>query len=404
VLAGRNVLVAVGGGIAAYKSVVLVRELGRRGASVRVVMTPAAARFVGPATFTGITGEPPILDLWDPVHRGEIHVELAAWADAIVVAPATANLLARMAAGIADDAVSATLLCTDRPVLVAPAMHHLMWAHAATQRNVERLRADGVHLVGPSYGALASGEEGQGRMAEPEAIADALEALLGAVGSAGADLAGRTILVSAGPTHEAIDPVRFLGNRSSGRMGYAVAARAAERGARVILVSGPVALEPPPGVEVVRVRSALEMQAAIAARERAADAIVMAAAVADFRPASTSDRKLKKREDEQTRTLELVRNPDILAGLGEARAARGDRRPVLVGFAVESEDLARAARAKLTTKKVDLVVANPASVAFEGDDNEAILVSPEGDEPLGRISKRALADRILDRVRALCSA
>lgn len=398
-LANRKVLVAVGGGIAAYKAVALVRELGRRGASVRVAMTPAATRFVGPPTFAGLTGAPPVVDVWDPGHSGEIHVELAAWSDAIVVAPATANLLARMATGLADDVVTATLLCSDRPVLVAPAMHHRMWAHPRTQRNVARLRDDGVHFVGPVHGPLASGEEGLGRMAEPEAIAEALERVLATV----ADLAGRTLLVTAGPTHEAIDPVRYVSNRSSGRMGYAIAARAAERGARVILVSGPVSLPAPRGVERVMVRSALDMQRAIAAHESTVDAIVMAAAVADFRPASPSDRKLKKLDGEETRTLVLVRNPDILAELGAARAARGGDGPVLVGFAVESEDLVAAARRKLVTKHVDLVVANPASVAFEGDDTEAVLVGAEGDEVLGRISKLELADRILDRVRALLS-
>jgi phosphopantothenoylcysteine decarboxylase/phosphopantothenate--cysteine ligase len=304
-----------------------------------------------------------------------------------------------MATGLADDVVTATLLCSDRPVLVAPAMHHRMWAHPRTQRNVARLRDDGVHFVGPVHGPLASGEEGLGRMAEPEAIAEALERVLATV----ADLAGRTLLVTAGPTHEAIDPVRYVSNRSSGRMGYAIAARAAERGARVILVSGPVSLPAPRGVERVMVRSALDMQRAIAAHESTVDAIVMAAAVADFRPASPSDRKLKKLDGEETRTLVLVRNPDILAELGAARAARGGDGPVLVGFAVESEDLVAAARRKLVTKHVDLVVANPASVAFEGDDTEAVLVGAEGDEVLGRISKLELADRILDRVRALLS-
>ena len=243
VLSGRNVLVCVGGGIAAYKAAILARELLRRGARVRVAMTPSATKFVGPITFTGLTGEPPVTDLWDAAYRGEIHVELAGWADAIVVAPATASMMARMAHGLADEAVTATLLCSDKPVLIAPAMHHRMWSHPATRRNVAQLRADGVHLVGPESGPLASGESGMGRMAEPDAIADALEVVLAQLGR---DLGGRRILVSAGPTHEAIDPVRFLGNRSSGRMGYAVAERARSRGARVVLVSGPVGLAAPP--------------------------------------------------------------------------------------------------------------------------------------------------------------
>src|SRR5690606_12432288 len=229
--------------------------------------------------------------LWDARYAGEVHVELAAWAELIVVAPATANLLARMAAGITDDALTATILCFDGPVAVAPAMHHRMWRHPSTQRNVARLVGDGVHVVGPVEGPLASGEVGLGRMIEPEALATAVEGLL-----APRDLDGRTILVSAGGTHEALDPVRFLGNRSSGKMGYALAERAAKRGARVILVSGPTALAEPAGVELVPVRSAREMEAAITARRAEVDAIVMAAAVADYRPASESEQKIKKSE------------------------------------------------------------------------------------------------------------
>ncbi len=392
---GHRVLLAVTGGIAAYKSVALARELIRRGASVRVAMTEAAARFVGPITFTGITGTPPVVDLWDPSYSGEVHIELAEWADAIVTAPATANTMAKMASGNADDVVTATLLSCDRPILIAPAMHHQMWRHPATRRNVERLRADGVHFVGPMVGPLASGEEGIGRMAEPIEIADALDALL----TQAKDLAGKTILVSAGPTHEAIDPVRFLGNRSSGKMGYAIASRALLRGAKVILVSGPVALEPPPGTQTIRVRTALEMQAAIAKYERAVDAIVMAAAVADFRPERVSEHKLKKHDGEDTRSLMLVRNPDILQGLGLARIERGDSRPMLVGFAVESEHLEAAAKKKLDSKHVDLIVANHANVAFEGDDNIAVLVDRNGATPTGRRTKITLADRILDRIR-----
>ncbi|AKF07103.1 bifunctional phosphopantothenoylcysteine decarboxylase/phosphopantothenate--cysteine ligase CoaBC [Sandaracinus amylolyticus] len=393
-ISGRRIVLGVGGGIAAYKAVVLARELLRRGAQLRVVMTDSATRFVGPVTFTGITGAPPVIDLWDAKYAGEIHVELAAWGEAIVVAPATANLLARMASGIADDALSATLLCSDKRVLVAPAMHHRMWSHAATRRNVARLREDGVLFAGPVSGPLASGEEGMGRMAEPDAIADALEVLFRET----RDLSGHTVLISAGPTLEPVDPVRFLGNRSSGRMGYAIAERARQRGARVILVSGPVALAAPQGVERVSVRTAIEMQEAITSRLPDCDAVIMAAAVADFRPREAAVHKLKKLEGEETRVIELVRNPDILADLG---ASRRGARPVLVGFAVETENLVAAARTKLETKKVDLVVANHASVAFEGDDNEATLVTRDDEESTGRVSKHALADRILDRVHAL---
>jgi phosphopantothenoylcysteine decarboxylase/phosphopantothenate--cysteine ligase len=389
------VLLAVTGGIAAYKAVALARELIRRGAEVRVAMTEAATRFVGPITFTGITGTPPVIDLWDPSYSGEVHIELTEWADAIIIAPATANVMTKMASGHADDVVTAAILSCDRPILIAPAMHHRMWRHPATQRNVARLHADGVHFVGPAIGPLASGEEGIGRMAEPIEIADALDALL----ATAKDLAGKSILVSAGPTHEAIDPVRFLGNRSSGKMGYAIASRALLRGAKVVLVSGPVALEPPPNAQMNHVRTALEMQAAIAKHERDVDAIVMAAAVADFRPEHVSEHKLKKLDGEDARTLVLVRNPDILQSLGLARAERGDARPMLVGFAVESEHLESAARKKLENKRVDLIVANHASVAFEGDDNVAVLVDRNRAEPTGKLSKIALADRILDRIR-----
>lgn len=383
-----RVVVGMGGGIAAYKAVVLVRELLRRGHAVKVVMTGGAQRFVGPITIAGVTGEAPVVDLWDARYAGEVHVELAAWAELIVIAPATANLLARMAGGITDDALTATLLCFDGPVAAAPAMHHRMWMHPATQRNVERLRGDGVRFVGPVEGPLASGEAGMGRMVEPESIASAIEGLLGP-----RDLAGRSILVSAGGTHEDLDPVRFLGNRSSGKMGYALAERAAARGAEVILVSGPTALADPAGVEVVRVRSARDMEAAITARRADVDAIVMAAAVADYRPSEQAEQKIKKTDGPLA--LELVKNPDILAGLG---AWRVGSRPMLVGFAVETEALVARARGKRERKKVDLIVANEASVSFEKETNRVVLVDAAGEEALPELPKRAVADRILDRV------
>jgi phosphopantothenoylcysteine decarboxylase/phosphopantothenate--cysteine ligase len=390
---GRRILLCVTGGIAAYKAVYLARELVARGAEVRVAMTPAATRFVGAVTFAGLLGRPPAVDLWDPAYEGEIHVELARWAEVVVVAPATANTMARMAHGLAEDVVSATLLCFDGPVVVAPAMHQRMWAHRATSANVATLAARGMSFVGPVFGKLASGEEGLGRMAEPAAITDAVGAAL----PGPRDLAGRRILVSAGPTHEALDPVRFLGNRSSGKMGWALAERARARGAEVVLVAGPVSLPDPHGVEVVRVRSALEMEAAIEARVGAVDAIVMAAAVADFRPREAQTEKIKKSDDDASApVIELVRNPDILAGLG---ARRRGARPFLVGFAVETRELVAAARKKLAKKRVDLVVANHASVAFEGDENEASLVSPSAVVETGRVTKRALADRILDAIR-----
>lgn len=397
-LAGKQVVVGVGGGIAAFKAVVLVRELQRRGAQVRVAMTKSATRFVGPVTFTGLTGQPPVTDLFDASHEshaGEIHVELAAWAHAIVVAPATANLLARAASGMADDAVLATLSCASCPLLFAPAMHENMWLSAATQRNARRLEEDGALLVGPVAGLLASGESGMGRMAEPELIADALEAALAPAHAARADLAGKTVLVSAGPTVEDIDPVRYITNRSSGRMGFALAQAALDRGARVVLVTGPTALQPPASAELHAVRSAQEMQHAIETALPRVDAVVMTAAVADYRPKQAAKSKLKKQPGQTEMTIELVQNPDILATLGAQRKAK---RPVLVGFAMETHDVVAYGKKKLADKRCDLIVANDAEVAFGGDDTQATLISADGQEDLPPMTKVELANRIWDRV------
>lgn len=384
-----NVIVGVSGGIAAYKSAILVRELMRRGHDVRVVLSRSATRFVGPVTFTGITGRAPVLDLWDPSYAGEVHVELAAWAEVFVVAPATANVMARAAHGIADDALTATLLCFEGPVVYAPAMHSRMWRQPATRRNVGRLIREGATMVGPVDGSLASGDVGIGRMSEPEDIADGVEAVLGR-----RDLEGKRLLVSAGGTVEDLDPVRFLGNRSSGKMGYAIAERAARRGATVVLVSGPTHLPDPHGVEVVRVRSAREMEQAITERRERADAIVMAAAVADYRPAAVSTEKIRKSDGPMT--VELVRNPDILAGLGAWRAGREQGGPILVGFAVQTGELIEAARQKLQRKKVDLIVANEASVSFGKDTNRVVFVDHEGEEELAELPKTEVAEGILN--------
>ncbi len=394
-LRGREALLVVGGGIAAYKSATLARELLRLGASVETVLTPAAQRFITGVTFAGITGRAARTELWDPSFPGELHIELTRRADLVVVAPATADLLARMAAGLADDLATTCLLAAKGEVFVAPAMHPRMWEHPATQAAVATLRARGVRVVGPDTGPLASGEVGVGRMTEPEAIARAVAEQL----SRGADLAGLRVLVSAGGTHEAIDPVRFIGNRSSGRMGFALAERARARGAAVTLVTGPVSLPTPAGVEVVRVRSALEMRDAVAPRADAHDVVVMAAAVADFRPAEAAPEKIKKTAGELV--IRLVKNPDILAELGEARAAAGRRLPVLVGFAVETGDLIAYARAKLSRKGCDLVVANLAEDGFEGSDNRVTLVRADGEDALPRMEKTAVADRILDAARDL---
>jgi len=390
----KNILVAVSGGIAAFKAVELVRELGRRGARVKVILTPNAARFVGPVTFTGLTGEPARTDLWDASYPGELHVVLAEWADAIVVAPATASLLARAAHGLADDLVTATLACASSPVLLAPAMHERMWLRPSTQRNIEQLKLDGVHTVGPTVGKLANGKTGQGRMSEANEIADALDQRFVATD----DLAGKTVVISAGPTQEDLDPVRFISNRSSGKMGYAIAAAARARGAHVVLVSGPTQLSAPQGVELVPVRSALEMQAAIDKTLSRADVVIMTAAVADYRAAVASTQKIKKKGD--TLTIELVKNPDILAELGAKRASQKRKHPVLVGFAMETQNIAEYGRTKLTNKKVDMIVANEAKVAFGGDQNQATFITHGADEALPVMSKLELAGLILDRARA----
>ncbi|MEM7136551.1 MAG: bifunctional phosphopantothenoylcysteine decarboxylase/phosphopantothenate--cysteine ligase CoaBC [Myxococcota bacterium] len=389
-LRAKRIVVGLGGGIAAFKAVELVRELTRRGAEVRVVMTEAATQFVGPITFAGLTGKPAVTDLWAADYAGEVHVELGEWADGVVVAPATMNLMARAATGQADDALLATLACAAGDVFFAPAMHHRMWAHPATQHNAALLQERGAVIVGPVTGALANGEIGEGRMAEPVDIADALEHHF----VRGDDLVGRHILVTAGPTHEDLDPVRFVGNRSTGTMGYALAAQALRRGAEVTLVSGPVHLTPPAGATVVSVRSAREMHAEVMARYEHTDVVVMAAAVADYRPKASAPHKIKKGDALQ---LELVRNPDILAEVG---AARQQRPSVLVGFALETQDLEASARGKLEKKGADLIVANEARAGLGGNTNKATLVDAQSATPLPEMTKVALANQILDRVHA----
>lgn len=404
-LHGRTVALCLTGSIAAYKAVELARLLGKAGARVLPVMTASATRFVGPLTLAGICGEAVATDMWDPSFAGEMHVRLADQADLVAIVPATADVLARLAHGRADDLVTALALVARGPVLIAPAMHPRMWEHPATRQNVAALEAHArVTLVGPVRGEVASGEAGMGRMAEPAAIAAVVTTLLGS-GDAGAagDLAKVRVVVTAGPTLEDLDPVRFLGNRSSGKMGFAVASRAAARGAEVTLVTGPVELPTPPGVRRVDVRGALEMRAALWDMLRpdltGADALVMAAAVADHRPAHFAPHKIKKAD--LGASIELVKNPDLLAEIG---AARGGRRPVLVGFAVETgggEALVDYARGKLEAKRVDLIVANDAADSFGREDNRVSLVTSAGVEPLPAAAKSALADAILDRVRAL---
>jgi phosphopantothenoylcysteine decarboxylase/phosphopantothenate--cysteine ligase len=398
-LSGRTVALCVTGSIAAYKSVELARLLVKAGARVLPVMTASASRFIGPLTLAGVTGEAVATDMWDASFAGEMHVRLAERADLVAVVPATADVLSRLACGRADDLVTALVLCARGPVLAAPAMHPRMWEHPATARNVAELAAQRrVTLVGPVSGEVASGEVGFGRMAEPDAIAAAITMALSP-----RDLAGLRIVVTAGPTLEDVDPVRFLGNRSTGKMGFAIAERAAARGAEVTLVAGPVSLPTPHGVRRVDVRGAVTMRQALwqalGLDLSRADALVMAAAVADHRPAEISASKIKKGDERVT--LELVKNPDLLAEVGAARAGK---RPALVGFAVETERgeaLLAYARRKLKEKRVDLMVANEASDSFGRDDNVATLVGSDEATPLPGMSKASLADMVLGRVRSL---
>ncbi len=370
----------------------VARLLVKRGVRVIPMMTHSATRFVGPVTLTGICGEETAIDMWDPNVAGERHVAIAAAADVIALVPTTADMLARLASGRADDLVTATVLCARGPVVCAPAMHPRMWSHPATQANVAELARQGrVTLVGPVHGEVASGESGVGRMIEPAAI---VEAIFASVTSR--ELTGKHIVITAGPTFEPIDPVRFIGNRSSGKMGFALATRAAARGADVTLIAGPVSLATPAGVTRVDVGTAEEMRAALARVK--ADAIVMSAAVADLRPTAASPTKIKK---DAAQSIALVKNPDLIAEIGAARAGRS---PVLVAFALETGDDAHVlsyAKQKLAQKKVDLVVANAAHESLGKDSNRAAIVSASDATPFESSSKEALADRILDRVVSL---
>ena len=399
-LAGRRVVLGVSGGIAAYKAALVARGLVTAGATVDVVMTAGARSFVGPATFEGITGRRVRTEVWEDIPE-ETHVALARAADVVVVFPATAHLLARAAAGLADDLLTTSLLAATCPVVLAPAMHTEMWQHPATQDNVRRLRDRGVTLVGPVDGPLMGGDTGPGRAAAPDVV---VTAVVDAVGRGG-DLAGRTVVVTAGGTREAIDPVRYLGNRSSGRMGFAVAAAAARRGARVTLVTAPTDLPTPPGVDRVDVVSARDMHAEVLPRSADADVVVKAAAVADFRPASASDRKLKKADGVPSITLE--RNPDILAELGDRRRTQGGGPTVLVGFAAETNDVEDNARAKLERKGCDLLVVNDVTerdAGFAHDTNRVVVLAADGGRVEVPLSTKAqVADRLLDEIVARLS-
>lgn len=403
-LTGKTVALAVTGSIAAYKAVEVARLLVKSGAHVLPIFTASAARFVGPVTLSGICGEPVATDMWDPTFPGEKHVAIATRADVLAIVPATADLLARLAQGRADDLLTATALCAKGPVLVAPAMHPRMWDHPATRANVATLKAHGrVSFCGPVDGPVASGESGVGRMADPADVVAAIAQALS--GARRADLAGTRLVVTAGPTYEPIDPVRFVGNTSSGKMGFAIAERAAARGATVTLVTGPVALATPPNVVRRDVRTAAEMLAALddvfGPDLDGADALVMAAAVADFRPAAPSATKIKK--DGGVPTIALTENPDLVATLG---ARRSGSRPTLVAFALETgEDAAILdyATKKLARKKVDLVVANAAGDALGRETNRVAFVTRDGTTPFTSAPKSALADLILDRLAAVAA-
>jgi phosphopantothenoylcysteine decarboxylase/phosphopantothenate--cysteine ligase len=398
VLQGRRILLIVSGGIAAYKSLDLIRRLRERGAAVRCILTAAAQHFVTPLSVAALSEDKAYSDLWSLTDESEMgHIRLSREADLVVVAPATADLLARMAAGMANDLAATTLLATDKKVLVAPAMNVMMWHHKATQANLALLRSRGILQVAPNEGALADGESGMGRLAEPLEIVAAIEAFFAAADGGKGRLSGRRALVTSGPTHEPIDPVRYIANRSSGKQGHAIAAALAGLGAETVLVAGPSHEPDPPGVRVVHVETAREMLSACEAA-LPADIAVCAAAVADWRVAETAGQKIKK--NGKPPSLKLAENPDILKTL----SAAGNRRPrLVVGFAAETTDIVRHAREKLARKGCDWIIANdvsPSSGTFGGDSNTIHLVDAAGVEDWPALSKRDVAERLAQRIGA----
>jgi phosphopantothenoylcysteine decarboxylase / phosphopantothenate---cysteine ligase len=385
-----HIVLGVSGGIAAYKAPELVRRLRDAGADVRVILTPNAARFVSPLALAAVSSHGVIVEQWgDPSTGGVDHIELARWAELLLIAPATANILAKLAVGIADDALTTYAIAHRAAVMVAPAMNTFMLAHPTVQTNVETLRARGVEIVEPDSGLLACGEEGAGRLPDVPVIVERVRAHF-----ASRDLEGKSILVTAGPTREPLDPVRFLSNRSSGKMGYALAEAARRRGARVTLVSGPTSL-PTPAVDVVRVTTAAEMRDAVLRAPH--DIVIKAAAVADFAPVAVAEQKIKKQQDVNTLTIELRKTPDILAELGALSP-----KPFLVAFAAETTDVEAHAREKLQRKNADLIVANDvadASIGFDSEQNEVLVIARDGSATrLGRAPKSVIANRILDLV------
>ena len=386
-----RVVLGVSGGIAAYKAPELVRRLRDIGADVRVILTPNATRFVSPLSLAAVSDHGVIVEQWGDAEKGGVdHIELARWAELLLIAPATANLIAKLAAGIADDALSTYALAHRAEVLVAPAMNTFMLAHPTVQQNIETLRRRGVGIIEPVNGLLACGEEGAGKMPDVPQLVDAVRARFTA-----RDLEGKNVLVTAGPTREPIDPVRYLTNRSSGKMGYAIAEAARRRGANVTLVSGPTSVVVPAGVALTRVNTAAEMHAAVMAAAPANQIVIKAAAVADFAPVQVADRKIKKSDDSDGLTLTLRKNPDILADV-----ARLDPRPFIVAFAAETDMVEENARAKLERKGADLIVANDVadmSIGFDSDQNEVLVIGRDGTVlRIEKASKAAIANRLLD--------
>ena len=390
-LAKKRILLGISGGIAAYKSADLVRRLKERGAEVRVVMTAGAQEFIRPLTFQALSGNPVHTDLLDPAAEAAMgHIELAKWAELILIAPASASLLARLACGMADDLLATLCLASEAPLAVAPAMNQAMWRHAATTANMDTLRSRGARIWGPAAGSQACGDVGPGRMLEAETLVAEAERMFGSEQS----LAGKTVVITAGPTREALDPVRYLSNHSSGKMGFALAAAAQRAGAQVTLIAGPVSLATPAGVKRIDVIGALEMRDAAERAADLCDIFIAAAAVADFRPAQVAEQKIKKRDDSSQDQLPLVKNPDIVAGI----AARTRLRPFTVGFAAETEKVLEHAQGKLLRKKLDMIIANDVSTAdggFNSDRNAVSVIDSNGSETLPSALKTELADQLI---------
>ncbi|CQR74585.1 Coenzyme A biosynthesis bifunctional protein CoaBC [Sporomusa ovata DSM 2662] len=392
---GQNIVMGVSGGIAAYKAVEVVSRLKKAGCNVNVIMTKAATEFVTPLTFRELSGNPVVTDMWEEPKTWNVqHIALANWADVFLVAPATANIIGKIANGIADDMLSTTIMATKAPVILAPAMNTNMYLNPVTQQNLAKLAGLGYHIIEPAAGLLACGVEGPGRLPEPVAIVDKVAALLQNC----QNLRGRRILITAAGTREAIDPVRYIGNRSSGKMGYALAGAAAGRGAEVILISGPANLPAPPGVSITRVETAAQMQAAVLAEFDTVDIVIKAAAVADYRPELVADQKIKKTGN--TLTINLVKNPDILFELGQRK-----KQQILVGFAAETKDLMIHAREKLTKKNLDMIVANDITLpgaGFNIDTNIVKIIHKDGAvEELPQLSKQQVAEILLDKISTL---